>query len=560
MQEDFVIGIPTLNQYNRLNSCIDKIFSSSVIPSKIYIIDNGGTYTNPKVTIIKPESNLGVSMSWNILMRLSYPKKIIIMNDDLFVGCNTLEKMLSHTQESMVAGQGFSCFILDRSVYNLVGNFDENFYPGYFEDNDYHYRMKLLGFDKLDLEESGIEHDRSSTIRSFDENQTKIFKDYWEKSKQYYIEKWGGIPHEEKFNHPFNKNKTEDTLTSEYERVCRTPSDINEHCHDLSHYASLCEHVTHYGGTGAAGTISLLFGKPKKLSCYDNVIRKNTHILKSIAKDTEVKFFFGDDLQIEETDLLFIDNDEHNYESVNNILSQSNKVKKWIILHDTVTFGKRSPSGKEGILKAINELKGFKIKTIFNNNNGLIVLIRDDCSRIINLNLELHFKNVCDNPSDINEHCQTLRKLAADCSHITEMGIGRGNSTTAFLASQPDKLICYDLNITQEALNLIPLKNKTDLQLIQADVRKINIEETDLLFIDTWHVYEQIKDELRLHADKVKKYLVFHDTNTFGINGENNGTKGLWFAIEEFLEKNTFRIKEKYDNNNGLTILEKILN
>ena len=35
--------------------------------------------------------------------------------------------------------------------------------------------------------------------------------------------------------------------------------------------------------------------------------------------------------------------------------------------------------------------------------------------------------------------------------------------------------------------------------------------------------------------------------------------RGLWPAVEEFLENNTnWKIKERYTNNNGLTILEKI--
>lgn len=35
--------------------------------------------------------------------------------------------------------------------------------------------------------------------------------------------------------------------------------------------------------------------------------------------------------------------------------------------------------------------------------------------------------------------------------------------------------------------------------------------------------------------------------------------KGLWPAIEEFLENNkNWKIKERFTNNNGLTILEKL--
>jgi hypothetical protein len=36
----------------------------------------------------------------------------------------------------------------------------------------------------------------------------------------------------------------------------------------------------------------------------------------------------------------------------------------------------------------------------------------------------------------------------------------------------------------------------------------VEIEETDLLFIDTCDIYGQLQQELRLHAAKVRKYLV----------------------------------------------------
>ena len=40
---------------------------------------------------------------------------------------------------------------------------------------------------------------------------------------------------------------------------------------------------------------------------------------------------------------------------------------------------------------------------------------------------------------------------------------------------------------------------------------------------------------------------------------ENEITIGLWPAVTEFLENNSnWKIKERFTNNNGLTILEKI--
>ncbi|MBA4057744.1 MAG: hypothetical protein C0490_23720, partial [Marivirga sp.] len=64
--------------------------------------------------------------------------------------------------------------------------------------------------------------------------------------------------------------------------------------------------------------------------------------------------------------------------------------------------------------------------------------------------------------------------------------------------------------------------------------------------------------ELQLHASQVKKYLILHDTETFGIRGEISEKMGLLPAIEEFLSDNKmWTIKERFANNNGLTILKR---
>jgi hypothetical protein len=108
-----------------------------------------------------------------------------------------------------------------------------------------------------------------------------------------------------------------------------------------------------------------------------------------------------------------------------------------------------------------------------------------------------------------------------------------------------------------QANQLTRLAGRTEFVFRQADVREVEIEPTDMLFIDTWHVYEQLKEELRLHADKVRKYIVLHDTTTYGQLGETEGHAGLWPAVEEFLSEGMFRLRQRYENNNGLTILER---
>lgn len=177
------------------------------------------------------------------------------------------------------------------------------------------------------------------------------------------------------------------------------------------------------------------------------------------------------------------------------------------------------------------------------------------------------YKTLCLTPSDIYEHLPTLRKYATFSNHITEMGVRNVVSTWAFLAGCPQTLISIDINpCPVDYARYLASENGIDFKFIQGDTTKLEIENTDLLFIDTLHAYGQLKLELELHASKVRKHIIFHDTTTFGIQSEcpypsefgPSYDKGLWPAIEEFLVSNQdWYLKEKFANNNGLTILER---
>jgi hypothetical protein len=168
------------------------------------------------------------------------------------------------------------------------------------------------------------------------------------------------------------------------------------------------------------------------------------------------------------------------------------------------------------------------------------------------------------------------------------MGVRWITSTWAFLGCAPKKLVSYDMqdpsfwdtNNPAEQLDIIARGyNKLqdvydvanefglDFRFIQANVLNIEIEETDLLFIDTCHTYKHLKEELKLHAHKVKKYIIFHDTTTYAYIDETNYDSlggvfapdggGIWKAIEEFLQNNPhWELEKRYMNNNGLTIIK----
>jgi len=173
--------------------------------------------------------------------------------------------------------------------------------------------------------------------------------------------------------------------------------------------------------------------------------------------------------------------------------------------------------------------------------------------------------------SDIFEHLSILAQISSKVDSITEFGVRKIVSTWAFLYGCPKNMISIDLvNPSTHGENIeevykIAKENGINYEFIQGDTRLIDIKETDVLFIDTYHEYNQLKNELFRHGNKAKKYIILHDTELFGIYGQDSETdalntnlKGLNYAIDEFLVNNpAWSIKFKYPFSSGLTILEK---
>ena len=178
-------------------------------------------------------------------------------------------------------------------------------------------------------------------------------------------------------------------------------------------------------------------------------------------------------------------------------------------------------------------------------------------------NITAIYNQLCETPSDIHQHLPTLMKYASECEHITEMGVRGIVSTFALLMGEPKRMISYDINWANGIEGLVKEVNQNgiDFDFRIADTTTLTIAETDLLFIDTLHNYNQLKKELELHSHKARKYLIFHDTTSFEWIGESYegkvDEKGIWPAIEELLEEGKWEIKERYTNNNGLTILKR---
>lgn len=163
---------------------------------------------------------------------------------------------------------------------------------------------------------------------------------------------------------------------------------------------------------------------------------------------------------------------------------------------------------------------------------------------------------------DIQEHLCVMRDTAVGMRHITEFGVGCGHSTLAWLLVQPDKLVLYDRGEQACLPTLFSVRGKTEVVFHRASTEREEemgeVEETDLLFIDTYHSYAQLNTELTRYGDKARRFIVMHDTFTFGVQGEDGSRPGLWQAVLDFqIPRPYWQFHGHWHNCNGLTILQR---
>lgn len=186
---------------------------------------------------------------------------------------------------------------------------------------------------------------------------------------------------------------------------------------------------------------------------------------------------------------------------------------------------------------------------------------------------------------DIMEHLPTLYKYAKECDSVFETGVRGCVSSWAFLYGLLDNkstnkkcLFMNDISVCDVEELLHVSKNFENINITYEWTNNLLLdfkENYDITFIDTWHVYGQLKRELNKFSKITNKYIIMHDTTVDGIKGEtirngwdakkqsaqsgipvNEIMKGLIYAIKEFLHDNPeWYVKEIFTNNNGLTIL-----
>lgn len=95
----------------------------------------------------------------------------------------------SHAKERMsLTGAAFFCVMIPTSVWKEVGELDEKYGMGFFEDDDYSMRARKKGYSLACAEDVFIHHHLSASFNKMtDERRKELF----ERNKKYYESKWG---------------------------------------------------------------------------------------------------------------------------------------------------------------------------------------------------------------------------------------------------------------------------------------------------------------------------------------------------------------------------------
>jgi GT2 family glycosyltransferase len=219
------LAVTVLNRYDLLRKMLESLAAGSMVPRQILVLDNGGRWTKDtrsagamplwnRITVrsVRPGQAIGLAASWNEALRWremrGLNEVLIITNDDLVWGRSSYEALVAGVEygkpDLATSGNvgGFVCFAGTPELVERVGYFDERFFPAYFEDEDYHYRMRLQGLHPRGVPGCTIDHLESGSVQGMPEAERDIFKGHFQKNAMLYRQKWGGMVGEEQYTEP----------------------------------------------------------------------------------------------------------------------------------------------------------------------------------------------------------------------------------------------------------------------------------------------------------------------------------------------------------------------
>lgn len=154
--------------------------------------------------------------------------------------------------------------------------------------------------------------------------------------------------------------------------------------------------------------------------------------------------------------------------------------------------------------------------------------------------------------SDINLNFPMIRESVEPGDRVVELGVRSCVSTWALLAGKPKSLISVDV-VSPPKETIIEVgeaaeKEGIQFSFVNGDSTHIFIEEIDVLFIDTLHLYSHVVKELWRHAEQTKKRIIFHDYRIPEVRS----------CIQDFLFNMNWELEKYSFDCNGLAVCRRV--
>jgi GT2 family glycosyltransferase len=196
------------------------VFSHSQMPQKLDELD--ALANRPDVVYRNYGQNRGLAKSWNEGILWAFENQLdvtLVVNEDVLFAPGDLARLAEaafcqpdrflvtgrcfHESENRWESSEYGCFAINRQALDVLGCFDENFFPVYCEDSDYRRRAKLAGLKAGYCRKVSLCHQGSASLRQDDvARQNQIT---YAGNRAYYARKWGGDAEQETFQTPFNE-------------------------------------------------------------------------------------------------------------------------------------------------------------------------------------------------------------------------------------------------------------------------------------------------------------------------------------------------------------------
>ncbi len=143
--------------------------------------------------------NMGVAGSWNYCAKL-FPEEQswLLMNDDAWFLpgyleqiCNTARQYVQEPIIHLNNSNAYYCFVWTKRGRSDFGEFDENFWPAYYEDCDYRVRHRLKGYNGYVYALQGQEPLPHGKPRTGGMNYNAMLQGCGLMNRLYWFYKWG---------------------------------------------------------------------------------------------------------------------------------------------------------------------------------------------------------------------------------------------------------------------------------------------------------------------------------------------------------------------------------